>query len=90
MVTVLPAPSKVKLAYKTLNIGYKESVKLEPIIKDGTLATFTFKTKDKKVASVSKDGVVKGLKVGKNTTITVTTHNKKSFKLKVNVMKAPD
>ena len=88
-VTVVPAPSKVKLPWKTLNIGKKESVQLVPIIKEGTMASYTYVTKDKKVATVSATGVVKGIKVGKKTTITVTTQNKKKVNLTVNVMNAP-
>ena len=88
-VTVVPAPSKVKLPWKTLDIGKKESVQLVPIIKDGTMASYTYTTKDKKVATVSTKGVVKGIKVGKKTTITVTTQNKKKVNLTVNVLNAP-
>lgn len=41
-------------------------------------ATVSYKIADKKIATVSKDGVVKGLKKGKTTvTVTVTQYGRK-------------
>ena len=87
-VRVLPAPKSVSFESKSITIGLKESVQLEPIVNDGAKASFTWASKDKKIASVSKKGVVKGKKKGK-TKITVKAQNGKSATLTVKVLAAP-
>lgn len=87
-VTVVAAPSKVTLAVKSVDLGVKETWQIVPKLPKKTMASFTFTSKNKKVATVSKTGVVKGVKLGK-TTVIVTTHNNKTVKLTVNVNKAP-
>lgn len=88
--TVAPEPDSIRMACKILNIGYHESVQLRPIIPDGTATTFKYSSRDKDVASVTKNGVVRGLLSGRRTVITVKTHNNKKFRLVVRVKKAPD
>ncbi len=87
-VTVVKAPNKVSLASKAITLGVKESLALTPTIPKNTHASFTWTVKNKKVASVSKNGLVKGLKKG-TTTVTVTTHNGKKASLTVKVLAAP-
>ena len=87
-VKVVAAPKKVSLGVKKLTLGVKETLQLEPKITKGSLATFTWSTSKKKVATVSKKGVVKGKKKGK-ATITVKTQNGKKAKVVVTVKKAP-
>ena len=86
-VAVLDAPTKVTLPWKTLNIGVKQKYTLRPDVGDSA-STFTYSTSNKKIVKVSASGVLTGVKTG-SATITVKTYNKKSFKLKVNVVKAP-
>ena len=59
----------------TINMG----VKLNPVYSDNTI---TYKSANTKIATVTKTGVVKGIKVGK-TTITITTSNKKTKKVTI-------
>ena len=85
---VVAAPKKVTLPFKSVTIGVKESVTLEPTITKGSHTSFTWTVKNKKIATVSENGVVKGVKAGK-TTITVKTHNGKKARLKLTVKAAP-
>ena len=71
---------------ETVTLGVKESLALTPTLPKGTHASFTWSVKDKKIATVSKDGVVKGVKAG-STTVTVKTHNGKKATVTVNVIK---
>ena len=87
-VVVKKAPKKVKLPYRTLNLGMRQKVQLEPSV-GASASSYTYKSADKKIARVNSKGVVTGLRRG-STVITVKTYNGKSFKLKVNVLKAPD
>lgn len=71
-------------------MGKGENVTLKPVMNPGAETTFTYKSKNKKVAAVGKaTGVVKGKKVKKSTKITVKTQNRKTAKLTVKVLKAP-
>ena len=87
-VTVVAAPKSVSLGVKSTTLGIGETLRLKPTITKGSLATFTWSTKSKKIATVSKDGLITGKKAGK-TTITVKTQNGKKATLTVNVKKAP-
>ena len=84
---VVAAPKKVTLPYKTLSVGVKQKFQLEPSV-GGSASTYTYSSSNKKYVTVSKDGVVKGVKTG-SATVTIKTYNKKTFKLKVTVVKAP-
>ena len=86
-IEVVAAPKKVKLPYKELDIGVKQSVKLKPDV-GGSASTFSYTTSNKKTVKVSADGTITGVKKG-SATITVKTYNGKKCKLKVNVVKAP-
>ena len=86
-VQVVAAPKKVTLPTKTLSIGVKEEVVLRPDVGDSA-STYTYSSSNKKIATVTSEGVVRGVKKG-STTITVKTYNKKKVKLKVKVVKAP-
>ena len=87
-VKVVKAPKKVTLKPKTVTLGVKETLALQPTLPAKTHASFTWSVKNKKIATVSKDGVVKGVKAG-STTVTVKTHNGKQATVTVKVLKAP-
>ncbi len=87
-ITVVKAPTKVSFGAKTVTIGVKESLALVPVVAKNTHASYTWTVKNKKIATVTKDGVVKGVKTGK-TTVTVKTHNGKKASMTVKVVKAP-
>lgn len=86
-IQVVAAPTKVQLPYQELDIGVKQSVKLEPSV-GSSASTYTYSSSNAKVAKVSSSGVVTGVKKG-TATITVKTYNGKKCTLKVNVVKAP-
>ena len=86
-VVVVAAPKKVKLPYSKLEIGVKQKVRLEPNV-GSSASTYTYSSSSSKVAKVSKDGTVTGIKKG-TATITVKTYNGKKCTLKVTVLKAP-
>ncbi len=84
------APTRVSFPMSTLYVGMGESVTLRPALNPGATAAFTYASKNKKVASVTREGgVVKGKKLNKSTKITVKTHNGKKASLTVTVLKAP-
>lgn len=87
-ITVLKAPSKVSLspADGTLNVG--ATGEYEVIIPSNTYGSFTFKSSDPSIASVTDDGVVTAHSAGK-VTITVTSHNGKTATATLTV-KDPD
>ena len=85
---VVPAPTYVSLPYKTLDIGVGEIIQLQPEIDPGCATVFSFSSSSSKYVKVSADGTIRGARTGK-ATITIKTHNGLSFKLTVNVKKAP-
>lgn len=89
-VTVLAgsSPTSISLDAESISIGVKESYTVVPVLNDGAEATFTYATKNKKIATVSKAGTITGKKAG-STKITVTTHNGLKATLTVKVLKAP-
>ena len=87
-VAVLPAPSYVVLPYATLNLGLGDTIQLEPEVDPGCISSFRYSSSNTRYATVSEAGLVTAKKVG-SVTITVKTYNGKSFKLKLNVKKAP-
>ena len=88
-VQVVPAPKEVLLDKSNLFLGVKESRTLTPAIPEGTHASFTWTSKDKTVATVSKSGKITGRKVG-STVIIVKTQNGRTAKARVKVMEAPN
>ena len=88
VIEVVEAPTNVKLPWKKLNIGVNESRRLEPDV-GSSASTFTYKSSNKKVVKVAKDGTITGVRKG-TATITVKTYNDKKCTLKVTVVKAPN
>ena len=86
VVNVLPAPKKVSLGTKKLTLGVGESVQLTPVISEGSHASFHWSSSKKKVAAVSRSGVVTGRKKGK-AKVTVKTQNGKKATVTVVVKK---
>ena len=86
-VTVVPTPDSVSLP-ETVTLGVKDTLQLTPEIPAGTMASFSYKTSKKGVATVSADGLVTAKAAG-TATITVTTDNGKKATCKVKVVKAP-
>lgn len=68
------APEKVSAGVETVSIQVKETYKLSPNVEDGADAIYSYAVKNKKIASVSADGVIKGKKKG-STQVAITTHN---------------
>ena len=93
-VEVLPAPSAIKLNASAITIGVKEKFAgmtytlVPPSGQSKCAAGVTWKTSNKKVARVTADGVIQGVKKG-SATITVTTGNNLVASVKVKVKAAP-
>ncbi len=88
-VTVKNAPKKITVKAKKTKLKVGQTTKIT--VKKYTPAKaasykLTFKSSNKKVASVSADGVVKAKKKG-TAKITVTTYNKKKATIKIKVIK---
>ena len=81
-------PESVSFDMKSISVGVKESVAITPRVDEGAEALFTWSTKNKKIAAVSKTGKITGKKTG-STKITVRTQNGKTATLSVKVLKAP-
>ena len=89
VITVKPAPAKVKLNKKKATLGVREKLTLEAIVSPSkACTTLTWKSSDKAVAAVSKQGVVTPRRPG-TAVITVSTHNGKTAKATITVKKAP-
>ena len=86
-VTVMPAPTKVTLPYRTLTIGVGEKLQLAPDC-GGTVGGYTYKSKSTRYVKVSKDGVISGVRAG-TSKVTVRTYNGKEATVTVKVCKAP-
>lgn len=87
-VKVVAAPKKVTLDKSSITLGVKETFTVTPSIAEGTHASFTWSSKDKKIATVSKNGKITGKKAGQ-TKITVETQTGVKATVKVTVKKAP-
>lgn len=84
-VTVKDAPTKIKLNKTSVSCFEKSKFKLKPSINKKEFCTgYTYKSSNKKVATVNKKGVVKTRKKGV-ATITVSTYNKVKATCKVKV-----
>jgi uncharacterized protein YjdB len=86
-ITVTAAPKFVSLGIEKLTLGVGERYTLEPSA-GGMGASYTYKSSNKSVAKVGASGKITALRRG-NATITVTTHNGKSARVKVTVKNAP-
>lgn len=81
-VTVKAAPKKATLKKKSVTIKKKKTYTIA--LKKTNSAKVTYKSSNKKIATVNANGVVKAKKKG-NCKITVTTYNGKKATLKVKV-----
>lgn len=79
-VTVNAATRSINATKKNLNVGKKFTLKVTGA---ATSDKISFTTSDKKIATVSAKGVVKGISTGKATiSVTVTDKKNKSYKFK--------
>ena len=86
-VTITAGPTSVSFKKKSYSVKVGKSLKLADQVElqpSGVATTLTWATNNKKIATVSKKGVVKGVKKGK-VTITVTTANGLQKTIKVTV-----
>lgn len=84
-VTVKNAPKKITLSKKSISLKKGKTYQIKAKLPSKTASyKITYKTNNKKVATVSASGKVTAKKKGK-ATITVTTFNKKKATLKVTV-----
>ena len=82
----LKKPTKVKLNKKKANLPLGKTLKLKATLKPKKATTLlTWKTSNKKIATVTQKGKVKAKKRG-NVTITVKTHNGKKANCKIKVV----
>ena len=87
-VTVKPVPTYIRFPERTVYVGVGDSIALHPEYDPDCETTLSYKTSSKKYATVSAEGVVQGVRAGK-CTITVKTHNGRSAKVTVMVLRAP-
>ena len=68
------APTDLKLNVSSVSIQRKEKFKLVPSVDEGAETVYAFSTSKKKIATVSKNGVITGKARG-TAKVTVLTHN---------------
>ena len=85
-ITVKKAPKWIKLSAKKKSLKVKKTLKLTTKLSAGSAGKVTYKTSNKKVATVSASGKVKALKKGK-VTITAKTYNGKKAKVTLTIKK---
>lgn len=68
------APEKLSLNTDVVSIQKKETFKITPSVEEGADAVYYYATSNKKIATVSDDGVITGKKAG-TCTVAVKTHN---------------
>lgn len=89
-VEVTPAPTWITLEPEEIKLGVGDT--FQPTI-DSDVTTLdsgvSFKSKNKKYASVSSDGTIKAVKKGKTVTITAETYNGLTAECAVTVVAAP-
>ncbi len=92
VVDVTEPPAKVVITESRRVVGVGEKLQLNAISTDSEdgeiLAAMTYKSKNSKIAKVSADGTVQGVKKGK-TTITVTTTGGAAETVTITVVAAP-
>ncbi len=83
-------PKKIVMKKKsiTVSVGGKYTLKVKKVSPSKASKAVTYKSKNKKIAKVTKKGVVKGVKEGK-TKITVTAKKNKKVKTTVKVKVIP-
>ena len=82
-----PAPSSIKLNYSSKTLYTNKSLKLKYTLPSESFGTVTFRSSNKKIASVSADGTVFAKKNG-NVTITASTYNGKTAACKIKVQQS--
>ena len=82
------APTTLTLGVESVKLGKKEKLALAPQLGEGEEAVYAYSTSNKKIATVSAEGVIQAKATG-TAKITVMTHNGLSAVLKVKVCKAP-
>ena len=88
-VRVKNAPKTVKLNRTTATRGVGDTYQLKATITKNTLTTLRWSSSNSRIVSVNSKGKITPKKVG-TAVITVKTHNGKTAKCKVKVMRAPD
>lgn len=84
-VVVKKAPKKVKINFKTKKLKKGKTAKIKVSLGSGYYSrVITYKSSNKKVATVTSKGVIKAKKKG-SCKITVSTYNKKKVTIKVTV-----
>ena len=84
-ITVKKAPKKVTLNKKKVTLTKGKTFKIKVKLPKNTASyKKTYKSSNKKVATVSKSGTIKAVKKGK-AVITVKTFNKKTAKIQITV-----
>lgn len=84
-ITIKKAPTKITVKKPSVTIKRKKTYKIKYTLKpSGAMNKVTYSSNKKSVATVSKSGVIKGVKKG-TAVITVKTYNKKTAKIKVRV-----
>lgn len=81
-------PTSITLNASTVTLGKKERFQIVPQVNDGASAVFKYTVKNKKIASVTKNGMIRGKKPGR-TKVIVKTQNGLKAKITVVVKKAP-
>ena len=85
---VLPGPTYLRFASETVEIGLKDKISLSPEFTPDTRAILTWKTQNKRIATVDQSGKITGKRQG-STIITVQSQNGLTASIKVTVRKAP-
>ena len=85
-VTVKKAPSQITLSKKEVTLKKNASVKLTVKLPSNTASNnITYTSSNKKICTVTADGMIKGIARG-NATVTVKTYNGKTADCKVTVL----
>ena len=79
-----PAPTSMALNVEAVTLYVNEKFQVKPTLNEGSDTLYAYTTKNKKIATVSSDGLITAKKKGA-TTITVTTHNGLSKTVNVTV-----
>lgn len=84
-VEVLDSPSSITFEKTSVTLKVNKTLRLNPILNKGSAsAGIKFKSSDSKIVKVSRNGNLRAIKKG-TAFITVTSHNKKTVKIKVTV-----
>lgn len=85
-ITVKKAPKKLTLKAKKRTLKVKRTLKLKARLSEKSAGRITWKSSNKKIATVSANGTVKALRKGK-VTITARTYNNKKAKITLTIKK---